>query len=348
MAAAAPNVDILINGQEVPDSDLQSYVVNRDMFQPDEAAIVLSNHGDIYNDKWQPGATVEIKVGKGESVFKGELSGLEPRYQGGGKTTMLVRSYNKMHKLLGGRKSITFKDMSDKDIISKVAQEAGLSLEWKCEFNITHKHVYQHNLTDLEFIRMRAGRLGLHVWCVDAKLFVKEPDLSKTGAVKLSVALSGKGGSLRSFAPRLSTAGIVKKVTVKGWDPEKKEEIVGMAEASSSPLGSKNAASAAATMVKNQTFFVDQPIMSVEEANALAKARLREASLTYMTGEAEIAGNPKVELGEVIEIKANEKSTDRFNGKYYIAGVTHRHTLPKAEDGGYVTILRVMRDAEGG
>lgn len=348
MAAAAPNVDILINGEEIPDSELQSYVVNRDMNQPDEAAIVLSNHGDVYNSKWEPGAKVEIKVGQGDIVFQGELAGLEPRYQGGGKTTMLVRAYNKMHKLLGGRKSITFKDMTDKAIIEKVAKGASLSVEWKCDVNITHKHVYQHNLTDLEFIRMRAGRLGLHVWCKDSTLYVKEPDLTKTGSVKLAVATAGEGGSLRMFNPRMSTAGVLKKVTVRGWDPEKKEEIVGVADAAASPLGTTNAASAAKTMVKEQTFFVDQPIMSVEEANALAKARLREASLTYMTGEAEIAGNPKVELGEVIEIKANGKSQDRFNGKYYVVGVTHRHTLPKAEDGGYVTILRVARDAEGG
>ena len=52
---------------------------------------------------------------------------------------------------------------------------------------------------------------------------------------------------------------------------------------------------------------------------------------------------------EVIEITANaQKADDPFNGKYYIMGLTHRHTMPKIKDGGFVTILKLARDAQGG
>ena len=47
--AASPKVKILLNGTEVPPSNFQSYVVDRDMFQPDMASVVLSNQGDIYS-----------------------------------------------------------------------------------------------------------------------------------------------------------------------------------------------------------------------------------------------------------------------------------------------------------
>jgi len=29
-------------------------------------------------------------------------------------------------------------------------------------------------------------------------------------------------------------------------------------------------------------------------------------------------------------------------------GITHRHTLPKGKEGGFVTILKLARDAQGG
>lgn len=53
----------------------------------------------------------------------------------------------------------------------------------------------------------------------------------------------GKGDKLKSFNGRLSNAQVVKKVTVRGWDPEKKQEVVGEEQAKPSKLGSSNAAS---------------------------------------------------------------------------------------------------------
>jgi len=44
--------------------------------------------------------------------------------------------------------------------------------------------------------------------------------------IKLNVDESSPTASLRMFAPRLSSTGIVKKVTVKGWNPETKELIL--------------------------------------------------------------------------------------------------------------------------
>ncbi|MGH9870336.1 MAG: RHS repeat-associated core domain-containing protein [Candidatus Polarisedimenticolia bacterium] len=63
---------------------------------------------------------------------------------------------------------------------------------------IKHDHVYQHNQTDLEFIRVRAARLG-HGWF----------------------------GTVYKFSPRMSTANQVPRVIVRGWDPEKKQGIAG-------------------------------------------------------------------------------------------------------------------------
>lgn len=345
MAASAPNVDVFIDGEEIPDSNFMSYVVERDMYQPDMAAVVLSNQNDIYGSKWKIGATVEVKVGKdATSIFKGEIVQFEGVYRGGEPTRLLVRAMNKMHRLKRLRKSLTFTEKTDQQILSQVVQDAGLTLDWKHEKSITYKHVYQHNLSGLEFLRMRAARMGCHVWCVDSKIMVKEPDFSATSGVKLSV---DKGGDLRSFSPRISSANVVKKVTVKGWNPETKELITGTADAQSSPLGSQDAVAACGDHGKEETFTVDQPIWSKEEADAIAKARLRDLNLTFITGEAEMAGNPEVDIGKVIEIEANAMSaSDPFNGKYYVMGVTHRHTMPKGKEGGYSTIVKFARDAQ--
>jgi hypothetical protein len=348
--AGSPNVDVLIQGVkgnngEVPDNDFVSYVVERDMFQPDMAAIVLSNQNDIYTSVIKIGASCEVKVGDDKtSIFKGDVVGVEPVYKGGEKTTLLVRAVNKLHLLLRKRKSVTFTDKTDQQILQQVVGDAGLTLDWKHEKSISYKHVYQHNLTDLEFLRMRAARMGCYVWCVDKQVFVKEPDLDKVSEIKLNV---DKGGQLRHFTPRMSSASVVKKVTVKGWNPETKELITGTADAQPSKLGADNAVTASGDHGKDETFTVDQPMWNKEEADALAKARLRDLNLSFMTGEAELAGDPRADLGIVVEITANaNEKDDPFNGNYYVIGVTHRHTMPKAKEGGYATILKLVRDAQ--
>lgn len=346
-SAASPNVDILIDGNPADDNHFQSYVVDRDMFQPDMAAIVLANQGDVYSTK-SIGTSIEVQVGNDKkSVFKGEIVGLEPVYKGGDKTTILIRAMNKLHRLLRKRKSITFTDKSDQQILTQVVGDANLTLEWQHETKITYKHVYQHNLTDLEFLRTRAARMGCHVWCVDTTVYVKQPDLQSGPIATLNVDQSADA-ILHRLAPRLNSAAVINKVTVKGWNPETKELITGDASVQGSKLGSQTSVAGSGSLGNAESFTVDHPIWSAEEAKALAKARLQDASLSYITGEAEVAGNPVFDLGKVVKVVANAVNNgDPFNGNYYLMGVTHRHIASKAkEGGGFVTILRFARDAQ--
>ncbi len=348
-AAGSPNVDIFLAGKEVSDNHFLSYVVDCDMGQPHMASIVLANQNDVYSPK-KVGDPVEIKVGNNStSIFKGEIVGLEPVYKGGEKAKILIRAMNNIHKLLRKRKSVTFTDKTDEQILKQVVGDAGLKLDWKHEKSIQYKHVYQHNQTDMEFLRTRAARMGCHVWCVEDTVFVQQPTLQGKEIATLKVDGEKKDAELRMFAPRLNSSAVVKKVTVKGWNPETKELISGDASVSGSQLGSQTSVAGAGKLGDEETFTVDHPIWSKEEAVALAKARLQDLSLTYITGEAEVKGDGMFQIGKLVAITANSGSTaaeDPFNGKYYLMGVTHRHVASKGKDGGYVTILRLARDAQ--
>ncbi len=342
---AGPNVDIMVGGNEVSDSDFISFVVERDMFQPDMAAIVLSNQNDIYGGKFTIGQELEIKCGEpAVSIYKGEIVGFEGMWKGGQPTKLLIRGMNKMHRLLRKRKSVTYTEKNDEAILKEVVKDGELTLKWEHKTAITYKHVYQHNQTDLEFLRTRAARLGCHVWCVGSDIFVKEPNFGDSSGKKLNV---DKTNDLKAFTPRINSAPVVSKVTVRGWNPETKELITGDASAVKSALGTQGAVEACGKLGKEETFTVDHPIWSAEEAKAIAKARLRDLNLQFITGEAECEGTFDVELGKTIEITANANAPDPFNGNYYVMGMTHRYTLPKAGDkGGLVTIFRVARDGQ--
>jgi uncharacterized protein len=348
---AATKVIVEINGKAVEDSDVLAFTVERDMGQPDMAAIVLSNQEATYSTSIEVEQSVQVKVGDDKKViYIGEVVGLEANYRGGEKARLTVRAMNKMHRLLRKRKSVTFTNKDDAGILKDVAKDAaGLDVQWKHKESVDpYKHVYQHNQTAMEFIRMRAARMGCHVWCVDKTLYVQEPDLDQSPVAELKVTESGDS-AVRAFTPRLSSAAVVNKVTVKGWNPETKELITGEFSMQGSNLGSETAVAGSKNLGKEETFTVDHPIWDPKEAKALAKARLNDAALSFITGECEISGDPQFDLGTVVKIIASaesSKSNDPFNGDYYIMGITHRYALSKTKDGGYITVLRLARNMQ--
>lgn len=343
--------------KEIDENDLVSWSCDLDLGQPDMCSITIRNEHHDYTggaDKVSLGDNVEITAGEGgTSVFKGEVVGLEPLYKANGENVLVVRSFNRLHRLLRGAKSRTFLNQSDQDIVSTIAGEHGLSPKAGSETKITHEHVYQHNQTDLEFLRTRAARIGYDVWVEDKELFFDAPKADKDSGIKLrygdaETSMNQGEVFLKRFAPRMSSAAVVKKVTVRGWDPLKKEEIVGEAQAKASKLGSKNAPSAAGELGKTVTFEVDHPIFSVEEAKAIAEAKLGEAMMGFITGDGDCRGTPEIKPGVVVTVTVNpDQQDDRFNGKYMVVGATHRYSHAKFGDlGGYVTSMRFNRDAE--
>jgi hypothetical protein len=142
-------------------------------------------------------------------------------------------------------------------------------------------------------------------------------------------------------------------VEVRSWNPEKKEEIVARVSAPKSSLGKRMAPAEADAFGERISFTVDRPVSSVEEAKKLAEAKLNEILMGFVAGDGLCVGSPDIRAGMVVNIVVNpDKDDDRFNGGYFITGVSHRYshsgTAPGDEHGGYNTAIRVRRDAVAG
>jgi len=352
------DIDVVINGTELADAAVLSFSIDKDFGQPDMCAITLrndlSNSADNCHTGIRPAETIEIKAGGSgegaskETIFKGEVVGVELNAKAHGDSKVVVRGLNLMHRLNCGKKSMTFQSKSDQDCVSDLVGEAGLTADSGSDPSITYDHLYQHAQTNLAFIRTRAARLGFEVWCEDTTLYFKAPDLGTDSGIELNLETASEH-HLKAFHGRLSAAQVVQKVTVQGWDPKKKEAISGEAEAQNSPLGSSNASSAAGDLGSAVTYTVDHPIFSVAEAQAIAKAKLAEHNMTYITGEAICRGHGAYKLGIVVKIVVNSQGADDpFNGKYLVRGVTHKYSPAGSggQQGGFESILRLCRDAE--
>jgi len=354
--AGAAKIKIKINGTDVPDDEVIRFVVDQDLNQPWMAVITLQNKGHRHSNAHAQGDSVEVQVtDQNTCIFKGELVGLEPTYEAGGESKCVVRAFDKLHRLLRGRKSRTFQKQSDNDIVNAIVGDHGLSAQCDSDVNIKHEHVYKHAQNDLEFLRIRAARIGYAVWVEDSTLHFKKPKTDQDSGIELKISKNpGTGHRIKKAGFRSSSAAVVNSVEVRGWDPEKKEAISGVVNAQSSKLGATNAAGAANPFGQAKTVTVDHPIRSVEEAKAIAQSKLDDASMSFITGEAECIGHPDFKPGIVVKIIVDETTTDNlFNGKYFLTGCAHMYSHGggghgASAQGGYTTVLKVARDAQKG
>lgn len=351
--------------KQVEDGMIQGAVVDLDVDQPDMAVLTLSNQEMRVSNEVKLGDDVEVKF-QGTSVFKGEVVGLEPQFKSRAPSLCVVRAFNRLHRLLRGRKTRTFTDKKDSDIAKLIAEENKLKVEVE-DTKTVREHVWQHNQTDLELVRILAARNGFEVVVDGETLYFRKPQTVPSTPIELRMNDPSKSGGeqgwggVTSFAPRLSSAGLVNAVEVRAWNPVEKKEVVGRSkDVSSSKLGLRVAHKNASIFGEVITFTVDHPVMSQEEAENLANAKFGEILMNYIVGDVMTDGTPDVKPGGVVYVNINpEKQDDRFNGHYRVTGVTHRfarsqegsHAAGSAApggEGGYKTGVRVQRDAEGG
>ncbi len=251
------------------------------------------------------------------TLFKGEITALEPEYKESMILEVVVRGFDKSHRLFRQTQSKAYLNIKDSDLASKLAGDAGLSAQVDAT-SAVYDHLFQHNQTNLELLFQRAWRIGYECFFSDGKLYFRKPPAISSADFELTW-----GADLTEFYPRLSLAEQVDQVVVKGWDPETQKGIVG--QASSGKLypaigESRNGAQWASGFGAGKKIIVDQPVINQSEANTLAQARLDEASGAFIQADGLALRRPDLKAGKVVNLK---QLGSRFSGKYLLTSVTH-------------------------
>lgn len=348
-----PEITVLVNGRELPvaaKADLVGISVLEDVEAPSMFTFVLRSWDTAeMKVKWiddtlvNEGNTVEIQVGyrdKQESIFKGEITGLEPDFDNEKASTLTVCGYDLRHRLMRKRETQSFQNMKDSEIADQLAREAGLGSEVR-DSGIRLQYALQHNQTDLEFLEMRARRIGYEVVVADKTLYFRPRKMLESGSkgdvINLSLEVE-----LLEFQPRLSTIGQVQETEVNAWNPKQKDRITARAGGGDEHYAMEGQASGPAVarraFRKTGSVIVDMPVTSQDEADQLAKAAFAEMALRYIVGHGVCIGQPTLRPGKRVNVVG---LGDRFSGLYYVTSAEHVYK-PKV---GYRTAFSVRRNA---
>src|SRR5256885_8949856 len=187
------------------------------------------------------GSTITIKYappdgGSTKTLIKGEITGLEAEYDASRGRTIL-RRYDVSHRLHRGRRTETYKNVTDSDIARKVANRASLTIGQIDSTSGTFDHVSQANQSDWDFLKSRAREIGYELAMEDGKFYFRQP-VQASGAPQAGNYRNNSdplqlvfGDDLMEFRPRVTSAEQVNDVKVRGWDPDQKQAVIGSANA---------------------------------------------------------------------------------------------------------------------
>jgi uncharacterized protein involved in type VI secretion and phage assembly len=271
------------------------------------------------------GKEVEIKVEtndgtiKGpQQLIKGEITALEPCFSAEGATSMVVRGYDKSHRLHRGRKTRTFVSKTDSDLVTTLAGEAGLSSSVDST-SLIYPHILQYNQTNMEFLMARAERIGYQVYVENGTLNFK-----KGNTVPAATATLTYLENLIQFEPRYTASHQFDTMQVKGWDAKTKKAITAQATPEAGlnqgGLGQTGGAKAQSAFSSASEIAVDLPVATADEATAIAKGLSQDISREFVQADGQCYGHPLVKAGACIKI---ERVGTRFSGNYLVTTAAH-------------------------
>ncbi|MBE9126977.1 MULTISPECIES: VgrG-related protein [unclassified Coleofasciculus] len=260
-------------------------------------------------------------------VIQGEITAMECNFTSDSQAPMIIRGYDISHRLWRGHYNRSFQNMTDTDIVNKIAGEVGIPTGkidqtggpyGYGDINGSNGYVFQENQTNLEFLRERAARNGFELFVQDGKLNFRKPNVDESLELKWLK-------EVHSFQVRVSSAEQMSDVEIRGWDYSQKQPIVETASngqvftTTDYGKGSQTSTSFKGKPPTPKLIVVDQPVFNAPEAKTMAQAACNELVGEFVQADATAQGNPKVRPGRVVKLK----DLGKYSGEYYVTETRH-------------------------
>lgn len=286
----------------------------------DEIDVTVQDKDGRWKGEWkpEPGDTMELTIfdGLGGELPCGTFELDEPDAGGDrGGDTMTIRGLAApISKPLRTEKTRAFEKQSLRQIVTKVASEAGLSVEGDIE-NQVFERVTQRKERDLEFLTRLAEDTG-HYFSVRGTRAVFTSIKSVDGrAAALTVSHQQLGTELLTYRLKQQTSDTYSKAKVTALDENTKEMIEAEEEDPDVKTGDTLRISG-------------ERVENAAQAKALAKSRLHYKNRKSTSGSISMVGTVRLVAGITVDMV----DFGKYSGKLLVDRSTH-----SLSRGGYTT-----------
>jgi uncharacterized protein involved in type VI secretion and phage assembly len=253
-------------------------------------------------------------------IIWGEVTAIETHFTAGSQAPIIIRGYDRSHRLHRGCHNRSFQNMTDKDIVSKIIKEVDIPKGTLDDSGAPHDYVFQENQTNMEFLRERAACNGFELFVQNGKLHFRQP--KQDDSLKLTWLKE-----LTSFQVRVTSAEQVNEVEVRGWDYQQKQAIVATCSKANGLTktdykeGKKTSSAFQGKPDSPKLIVVDRPISKTQHAEKMAQALFNELSDEFIHADAQAQGHPNIRPGRVVKIQG--EAMGKYKGDYYITETHH-------------------------
>lgn len=263
------------------------------------------------------GKALKIKFGT-DTFFEGRIMAVEAQFGATQTPQITVLAEDRFQDLRMTRRTRTFADVSDSDVINQIAGDHGLTPNVNVD-GPTYKVLAQINQSDLAFLRERARTIDAELWMAGNTLNAKTHTDRGKGALDMIY-----GGKLHEFSVIADLAMQRTSVSVNGWDVSSKSALQHESDDSiiSGELGSDTSGPSIlqrALGARKESLVHTIPFTS-QEAQSTADAYFKMNARRFVVGHGVAETNLDLRVGSYVNLTG---LGPMFSGKYYVSEVRH-------------------------
>jgi Rhs element Vgr protein len=279
-----------------------------------ERNFAISNQEELI-----PGKKIKIKIGRDgddTQIFKGVIVKHAIRVRENGNTELLLECRDESVKMTIGRHSRYFENMKDSQVYDDlIGRYAGLESDPE-ETPLAHKELVQHQVTDWDFMLLRAEANGQLVNVNDGAIKISKPDTEADPVLQVTY-----GTSILEFEAEMDARTQWKSVKATAWDYAGQQLFeADSSDASLAEPGNVSGSELADTINLENFEMHHSGHLLEQELQDWVNGIMLRSRLSKIRGRAKVEGFSGIKPGDMVKL---EGVGDRFKGNAYVTAVKH-------------------------
>lgn len=315
-----------------PEYNLISIDITKEINKIPIAQIIVLD-GDASKQKFeisnttffQPGNKIEIRLryeGKPQNeltVFEGIILKHFVKVNQNG-SFLIIDLKDVAVQLTFERKSVVFRNITDKEIIDKIVKERGLKIGSISDTQFRHQEIVQYYCTDWDFIASRADINSQ--WLLVNDGIIDVIDVVKTGDITPKHIFKYGIDEIYELEMGVDISYQYEAIESTSWDIKNQENVpFKKAEKLSLRQGNLKADEMAKNIGAKKYKLITSGELKKEELQAWANGKMLKSRFSMLKGRLKKPGFADIKLGDVIKI---DGVGDKFNGLTYVTGIRHQ------------------------
>ena len=314
---------ITVDGTAVdPSLQLLSLSISKELNRISAATIIFRD-GDAAlqtftlsnQEVFVPGKKIEISIGRDsidKSAFKGIIIKHAVKVRANGNTQLRVECMDEAVKMTIGRKNQYFENVKDSDVFDELISKYGIKSDPETT-TLQHKELVQHNITDWDFMLLRAEANSKLVNVDDGVIKITQPKIQK------EVLQVNYGSSVLEFEAEIDARYQFKSVNAESWDYSNQQLFKADTSSSSIEEQGNLTAEDIAKAASPDKFDMHHSGHKLEqELQDWVDGIMIRSRLAKIRGRARFTGFAGIKPGDTVLLSG---VGDRFNGKAFVTAV---------------------------